>query len=259
MNLKKIALIGILVVLVGITGLTLLQGMKSTLGTQTESQTEDEVVLEVPAQTSDQEVLISRVTMPSNGWVVARGIEDGKLGQVIEISPFLEKGEHRKITIPLGEFYNGEELIAVIYEDQDNDGIFNGLDLPKLDSNGLMIARRVKTGEEVEGLTEAGMSGMLHNMPGMAGMIQIRYTNDGFVPKNIEVPAGSLVEFINESDREMWVASDTHPTHERLATFDQFRSYPKGGVYRYVFDKPGIWPYHDHISPADEGIITVQQ
>jgi len=258
MKLKKIALIGLFVVLVGITGLMLLQGTKSTLGTQTESQTEDETVLEVPAQIVDQEVLIDRVTMPSNGWVVARGIEDGKLGQVIEISPFLEKGEHKKVTIPLGEFYNGEELIAVIYEDQDSDGIFNGLDLPKLDSNGLMIARSVKTGEEVEGLSEAGMSGMLHNMPGMAGMIQIRYTNDGFVPKNIEVPAGSLVEFINESDREMWVASDTHPTHERLATFDQFRSYPKGGVYRYLFDKPGTWPYHDHISPADEGIITVR-
>ena len=49
----------------------------------------------------------------------------------------------------------------------------------------------------------------------------MRYTDGGFVPANLEVPVGTVVEFKNESSGEMWVESDLHPAHNILPTFDQ--------------------------------------
>lgn len=121
-----------------------------------------------------------------------------------------------------------------------------------------MIARYVKTGEPLPAsITEADASGA-HTMPGAPGMVRVRYTDNGFVPAKVEVSTGTMVEFVNESSMEMWVASDVHPSHEKLPTFDQFRSFRKGGLYRYVFDKAGTWEYHDHISPSLVGIVTVR-
>ncbi len=215
--------------------------------------------LVVPPQTPTDAVTVDRVTMPVNGYLVARGIEGGRLGQVIEISKYLEKGQHENVRIPLGDFYNGEELIVMIYEDE-GDKIFNDIDLPAINDDGLMIARYVKTGEPLPtSITEADGSGMpAHTMPGAPAMVKVRYTDNGFVPSKIEVSTGTMVEFVNESNMEMWVASDVHPSHEKLPTFDQFRSFKKGGLYRYVFDKAGTWDYHDHISPSLVGIVTVR-
>ena len=213
--------------------------------------------LSVTPQDARDIVRIARVDMQNAGWVVARGVEGDRLGQVIEISPYLSAGIHSDVEITLGEFYNGEELVVMIYEDN-IDKVFNDLDVPTLDKNGRMIARYIETGEAIPlAMAESGAGSVSHMMPGVE-MIQIRYTNDGFIPKNVSLKAGSMVEFVNESDREMWVASDLHPTHERLPTFDQFRPSPKGGVYRYVFDKVGTWPYHDHMSPSDDGVIMVE-
>lgn len=213
--------------------------------------------LQVSPQSPVDSVLVDRVVMPKDGWAVARGIEGERLGQIIEISPFLKKGTHADVVIPLGDFYNNEEVIVVVYEDN-NDGVFNDLDLPTLDVNGRMIAVYARTGEPLpSSITEDG-SGMTHSMPGMTEIVRVRYTDDGFVPKRVEVSAGTMVEFVNESSYEMWVASDLHPTHERLPTFDQFRPYKQGGIYRYVFDKPGEWSYHDHLAAAETGTIIVK-
>lgn len=212
--------------------------------------------LEVPPQLSEERVLINKAVLSRDGWVVARGIEGERLGQVIEISPYLKAGIHENIEIPLGEFYSGEELVVMLYQDND-DGVFNDLDQPMLDENGRVTGAYVRTGEPLpESITDQN-SGMGHSMPGMTGMAQVRYTDEGFLPKTIEVTAGTMVEFVNESDTQMWVASDTHPSHERLPTFDQFNGTAPGTSYNYLFDKPGAWSYHDHLNPEDEGTVIV--
>ena len=229
---------------------------KTDVVPQTSDTTPDLIVSpQIPTDT----VIVDRVAMAVNGYLVARGIEGGRLGQVIEISKYLEKGQHENVQIPLGDFYNGEELIVMIYEDE-GDKVFNDIDLPALDKEGRMIARSVKTGEPLPtSITEADGSGMpAHTMPGAPAMVKVRYTDNGFAPSKIEVSTGTMVEFANESNIEMWVASDVHPSHEKLPTFDQFRSFKKGGLYRYVFDKAGTWEYHDHISPSLVGVVTVK-
>lgn len=212
--------------------------------------------LSVLPQTPTDTVRVARAVLTSNGWVVARGIEGERLGQIIEISPFLPVGEHKDIEIRMGEFYKGEELVVMIYHDND-DGVFNDLDKPALDENGRFIGVYVRTGEPLPVRITDQSSGMDHFMPGMTDMTQVRYTDEGFLPKTIEVSAGTMVEFVNESGKQMWVASDVHPGHEQLPTFDQFNSSAPGTSYNYLFDKPGTWSYHDHLNPEDEGTVTV--
>lgn len=222
------------------------------------TSTEAATLIVLP-QTVTDTVLVKQVIMKKAGWVVARAVLDGKLSQIIDMSEFLPVGTYSDITISLGDFYKKEELIVMVYEDN-SDTVFNDLDLPTIDDNGQMIARLVATGENLPSTyTETTvMDPMMGNMAGMAPMPRVRYTNNGFEPKEIDVTAGTMVEFINESDVDMWVASNEHPGHEILPTFDQFKAVKKGSVYRYVFDKSGNWAYHDHLTPAYGGVISVK-
>jgi len=86
---------------------------------------------------------------------------------------------------------------------------------------------------------------------------QVTYTNEGFIPKRLEVPLGSRILFINESDTSMWVGSDPHPTHTDHSAFDAQQGYTKGEVYQFTFDLSGTFGFHNHTRSLDRGFITV--
>jgi len=213
--------------------------------------------LTISPQIPKDKVLVDSATLSKDGFLVVREMDDNQLSQVVEMSKPLKKGINKNITIPLSrDEISGKQLIVMIYEDYADDQVFNDLDMPVLDSNGFMIARYVNTGKSLpSSITEGEGSNMSMNMPGMKTMAKVRYTDKGFVPNKVEVPAGSMVEFINASSKDMWVASVPHPQHTKLPTFDQFRAYKKGAIYRYVFQKKGSWEYHDHISPSLGGVV----
>jgi plastocyanin len=211
--------------------------------------------LVVSPQEARTSVTIDEATFTQGGFVVVRGSDGKRLGQVIEVSTYLEAGEYKKITIELGDFYeynSDDQLIAMIYRD-DGDQSFSDLDQPAEDTSGNIPAVFVKTGEPVPSFIFQEVTAR-----GGTGMETVRYTNSGFQPKKLTVSVGTMVEFVNQSDKTMWVASNVHPEHEILPTFDQFKEVPKGQSYMYTFDKKGTWPYHDHVSPAIEGVITVE-
>ena len=107
-------------------------------------------------------------------------------------------------------------------------------------------------------------------------LVIIIYTNQGFKPDSITVKIGSTVEWINTSDKLMWVASDPHPSHTNLPGFDErgvegvetpsplqsliTYSYAHTGQteYRYTFQKAGRWEYHNHLVPFDRGVVIVE-
>ncbi len=245
----KITIVAI-AILVVVGGATYLNGSRiQNIETTPSVSNNDELV--VDQQDARTSVKIVRATLSKNGYVIVRGSDGRRIGQVIEISRYLEAGEHENITIELGDFYTyneADQLVAMIYHD-DGDKSFNDLDEPVNTS-----AVYAETGQSVL------VSVFEHEVApsdGM-GMVTVRYTNAGFEPAKLTVPVGTMVEFINQSDEEMWVASNMHPSHEILATFDQFRGAGKGQSYMYTFDKKGVWPYHDHINPGLEGIINVE-
>lgn len=226
------------------------------LNTNTQPATTDAAAITVTPQIATSSVLVDKAILPVDGYVVVRGIDGVHLSQIIEISSYLEKGTYKNVRVEYGdENTDNEDLIVMLYADN-GDKSFSGNTRPYKDANGKMVAVYVKTGLRVpDAITEPTV--MMDKTMGM-NMATVHYTNAGFEPKSLEVPTGTMVEFVNDSDTEMWVASNPHPEHDTLSTFDEFESVPKGGTYAYTFDKKGTWPYHDHEHAAVEGVIVVK-
>jgi len=234
------------------------------LGTQTNDTdkslaqaeaTENQTQLTVQPSVSAETVVITNAVLLEPGYLVVREGIGGTAGQIVEISPYLDAGTYSNIEIPLGEFYTGEnELMVLVYTDAEGDKVLNDLDQPFVDASGNFVARFVATGDVVaNNVIEAKPAGIPLADMGMNAQT-ITYTNEGFVPATIEVGAGAMIHFVNESDTEMWVASDNHPAHTDLPTFDQFKP---GDMFMYVFEEPGTWEYHDHLQPSFGGSVTV--
>lgn len=212
------------------------------------AQAEKLVVSPQDARTS---ATIDSATLARAGFLIVRGGDGRRIGQVIEISRYLTAGEHENIKIEFGDFYTyseDDQLVVMIYRD-DGDGTFNELDEP-VNSTAVFV-------ETGEGVPPSVFEEQVAPVDGM-GMVTVRYTNAGFEPAKLTVPSGTMVEFINQSDNEMWVASNVHPEHDLLPTFDQFKGVGKSQNYMYTFDQKGTWAYHDHINPALEGVIIVE-
>ena len=248
MNFKIILVLVVILVAVGLVVYLNSSPVKKTDVNPSASNSDELVIVQQDARTS---VKIERATLSKSGYVVVRGGDGRRIGQVIEISRYLEAGTTEDITIELGEFYTFKEddqLIVMIYHD-DGDRSFNDLDQP-INSSAVFAETGNPVIASVFEHEVAPSDGM--------GMVTVRYTNTGFEPAKLTVPVGTMVEFINQSDEEMWVASNVHPSHEILSTFDQFQGVGKSQSYMYTFDKKGVWPYHDHINPALEGVISVE-
>lgn len=266
-SLRLFIVLGIFLAITGSAVFIFLNKSKSSSNAKQSRTTEEQASnqttenLVVTPQTPKDKVNVASAILQKNGFLVVRQMDDGKLSQVIEMSQPLKKGVHKNIPISLGNAdVPKQNLIVMIYEDYANDSTFNDLDMPAIDENGFMTARYVETGKPLPtSITEGESAGMAHKMAGMKTMAKVRYTDKGFVPDKVEVPEGSTVEFINESSTDMWVASMSHPAHTILPTFDQFRAYKKGAIYRYVFEKKGAWEFHDHINPARGGVVNVTE
>lgn len=101
----------------------------------------------------------------------------------------------------------------------------------------------------------------------------VRITDEGFTPSFVEIREGDTILFENISSRNIWPASNTHPTHalypgsdvrkcgtdEERTIFDACRELKPGDTYSFVFTETGTWRYHDHLFSNMGGEIVVQQ
>jgi len=99
---------------------------------------------------------------------------------------------------------------------------------------------------------------MMEEGEAMMAKHTITYTDAGFSPDTLDITIGETVTFVNESNRDMWVASAIHPTHQILPEFDQDEGTPRGSTYSFTFTKAGAWKFHDHLNPGARGTITVK-
>ena len=86
---------------------------------------------------------------------------------------------------------------------------------------------------------------------------EVVYTDDGYQPATLEIPAGARVAFRNESSVPMWTASDPHPVHTDFSAFDAKRNYASGETYTFQFTTTGTFGYHNHEKSIHRGIIYV--
>ena len=93
---------------------------------------------------------------------------------------------------------------------------------------------------------------------GQAARIVVTYTDTGFAPSPLVIVKGESVVFVNESSKQMQVASAMYPTHQILPSFVQKSSVGKGGVYEYTFTSVGTWKYQNDAFQSDIGSVVVQ-
>jgi plastocyanin len=93
-----------------------------------------------------------------------------------------------------------------------------------------------------------------------------------FYPQKLEIKYGEAVEWFNNADVDVWVASDSHPDHlnypgsgiskcgtsEQYKIFDSCKPLKKGQNYKFYFNEKGTWKYHNHLNPEMKGEIIVE-
>lgn len=101
--------------------------------------------------------------------------------------------------------------------------------------------------------------------------VTVTYSDAGFSPKSVSVTVGTKVIFVNQSTKNMWVASAKHPDHTAYSgtslsqhcpdasnsAFDECTADAPGKTYSFIFNKEGEWKYHDHIDATKFGTIVV--
>lgn len=86
----------------------------------------------------------------------------------------------------------------------------------------------------------------------------VKITANGYDPSHLTISKGETVTFVNAGENDYWPASNIHPTHEIYPEFDPRKPIPSGKSWSFVFDKEGIWRFHDHLYPQLTGTIIVQ-
>ncbi len=102
--------------------------------------------------------------------------------------------------------------------------------------------------------------------------VTVTYDGKAYSPADVTIKAGDTVMFKNTSGKNMWVASDEHPTHTEYdgtsrsthcaagyageKPFDQCK--PEAADYSFTFAKAGAIEFHDHINPSAHGTVTIQ-
>lgn len=87
----------------------------------------------------------------------------------------------------------------------------------------------------------------------------VHMTQNGYVPKNIEINQGTTIVFENTDIVDLWPASNIHPTHNIYSDFDPKKSIKPGESWKFTFNTPGEWKYHDHLFPTIGGTIIVNE
>jgi len=233
--------------------------------TDNSKNTQDNSVFLVSPQKEVGVIKIDKVELNQSGFIAVHEVINEKPGQILEVSQYLNAGSHENVEILLeenrqsklvdisGGFPVTNELVVVVYIDDGDKGFNPNLD-SILEENGSILAKYVESGESAP--KTVIVPGTQEQVSDVA--IIVTYTDEGFSPNVVEINQGDTVEFVNQSRRPMWVASNRHPAHDTLPTFDQFTVSGFGENWQYTFDQKGEWGYHDHVNASMGGVVTVK-
>jgi plastocyanin len=105
-----------------------------------------------------------------------------------------------------------------------------------------------------------------------ASKASITLTANGFSPKTVTIKKGGTVTWTNTGSGQMWIGSDEHPTHTEYDGTSRtahcasnytgakpFDECAVGNSYSFTFTKVGSFDYHNHMNPAQTGMVVVTE
>ena len=300
MNTKGIiAIVAVILIIVG--GIFFLGSDSSVTveDTSTDGDVTDTVVSFVPAnsisptlQSEGAVATIDFALLGEAGYVVVhRATEDDTPGTIIGNSELLPAGSSESITITLSEDIEGGDVLFFMLHNDDGNGTyeFPGPDTPVTTTDGQPITTRVVVGEEggimvTEKETEVVDDEVTEESKDDSGAVKedengtstedegqtktVTYTDAGFSPETIEIESGETVRWVNNSTRNLWVASAVHPTHTLYpqkadgdclgSSFDACTGIAPNESFEFTFNESGSWNYHNHLSIGRRGTVEVK-
>lgn len=91
---------------------------------------------------------------------------------------------------------------------------------------------------------------------GRDGVYVVQYTDNGFVPKVLQIPKGKSIRFINVSSSGMRVYTDI-TGDQKFSGLNESATLGKGGTYTFSFIIGGLWMYYNQVKPVHSANIIV--
>lgn len=88
--------------------------------------------------------------------------------------------------------------------------------------------------------------------------VVVTRTERGFVPSSVTIRTGQAVVFKTTTGKPFWPASNFHPSHALYPAFDPKHQIEETDTWRFVFNDPGRFPYHDHMEESVRGVVIVR-
>ena len=124
------------------------------------------------------------------------------------------------------------------------------------------ILDNIYTGSETESAPEP------ESEPPASQTVTVEYTSSGFSPKTITIHQGDTVRFSNVGNQNLWVSSNSHPTHTLYpekspsdclgSSFDSCSNIATGSSWEFTFNSVGSWGYHNHTRAGKTGTVVVE-
>src|SRR6187549_3785432 len=67
--------------------------------------------------------------------------------------------------------------------------------------------------------------------------VTISFSSEGFIPAELSIRKGQTVIFLNNSNTQVWPASDPHPTHSIYPQFDPQQPIDPGQSWQFTFER----------------------
>jgi len=93
--------------------------------------------------------------------------------------------------------------------------------------------------------------------PKAAAVAIVTLTGNGFTPSNLKIETGTRIVFLNTSGTDATVNSDPYPYNTKWL-FLNLGSFANDSSVSTIFNKAGIYTYHNDLKPDQKGIVTVK-
>lgn len=136
-------------------------------------------------------------------------------------------------------------------------GGFSNVTKGNSDPNAGVIPTATPQSQQVQGTPSPTVTPYPTTVPPQQTGTVVTYTDTGFSPKSITVKSGTMVKFINQSSKRMWVESIDVGEAKKLSGFDMGMSVGKNGFYEYTFSSTGSWGYQDKSNTSANATVIV--